>query len=159
MLRSVDRIVDLSGIRSHLTDLYSGTGRPSTKLELLAQMLLVGYSLGIWSELRLCAEVHLNLAYKWICPFDLTDGIPSRYTICKNTCGRFHERDFLRQVFEMTIARCMQDQVVGGQDSAVNASLISADVKKDPAIPKIGRFEGLTPRRATQGARVTQRSG
>ena len=28
-------------------------------------MLIVGYCFGIRSELRLCEEVHLNLAYRW----------------------------------------------------------------------------------------------
>ena len=34
-LRSIDRFVDLSSIRSHLDDFYSHTGRPSIDPELL----------------------------------------------------------------------------------------------------------------------------
>jgi transposase len=65
LLRSIDRFVDLSGIRQHLARFYSHTGRPSIDPELLIRMLLVGYCLGIRSERRLCEEVHLNLAYRW----------------------------------------------------------------------------------------------
>ncbi len=65
LLRSIDRFVDLDGIRNHLVPFYSSTGRPSIDPELLIRMLLVGYSLGIRSERRLCEEVHLNLAYRW----------------------------------------------------------------------------------------------
>ena len=65
LLRSINRLVDLSGIRVHLTDFYSNTGRPSVDPELLIRMLLVGYCFGIRSERRLCEEVHLNLAYRW----------------------------------------------------------------------------------------------
>ncbi|AGI69813.1 hypothetical protein OAN307_c44520 [Octadecabacter antarcticus 307] len=54
LLRSIERFVDLSGIRQHLTDFYSHTGRPSVDPELLIRMLLVGYCLGIRSERRLC---------------------------------------------------------------------------------------------------------
>lgn len=43
---------------------------------------------------------------------------------------RFRESDLLRQVFEMTVVRCMQEGLVGGQGFAVDASLISADVQK-----------------------------
>ena len=57
LLRSIDRFVDLSSIRAHLTEFYSHTGRPSVDPELLIRMLLVGYCFGIRSERRLCEEV------------------------------------------------------------------------------------------------------
>jgi transposase len=130
LLRSIDRFVDLSSIRPHLADFYSHTGRPSIDPELLIRMLLVGYCFGIRSERRLCEEVHLNLAYRWFCRLDLTDRIPDHSTFSKNRHGRFRESDLLRHVFEMTVARCMQEGLVGGQGFAVDASLISADVQK-----------------------------
>jgi transposase len=46
LLRSIDRFVDLSDIRSHLSPFYSSTGRPSIDPELLVRMLLVGYCYG-----------------------------------------------------------------------------------------------------------------
>jgi transposase len=49
LLRSIDRFVDLGGIRQHLSPFYSNTGRPSVDPELLIRMLLVGYCLGIRS--------------------------------------------------------------------------------------------------------------
>src|ERR1700686_823423 len=68
LLRSIDRFVELDGLRAHLTPFYSETGRPSIDPELLIRMLIVGYCFGIRSERRLCEEVHLNLAYRWFCP-------------------------------------------------------------------------------------------
>ena len=130
LLRLIDRFVDLSTIRAHLADFYSHTGRPSIDPELLIRMLLVGYCFGIRSERRLCEEVHLNLAYRWFCRLDLNDRIPDHSTFSKNRHGRFRESDLLRHVFEMTVARCMQEGLVGGQGFAVDASLISADVQK-----------------------------
>jgi transposase len=62
LLRSIDRSVNLSDVRSHLPPIYSSTGRPSVDPELLARMLLVGYCYGIRFERRLCEEDHLNLA-------------------------------------------------------------------------------------------------
>jgi len=44
----------------------------------------VGYRLGIRSERRLCEEVHLNLAYRWLCRLDLTDCMPDHSTFSKN---------------------------------------------------------------------------
>ena len=67
LLRSIDRFVDLDGVRAHVAPFYSPIGRPSVDPELLIRMLLVGYCFGIRSERRLCEEVHLNLAYRWFC--------------------------------------------------------------------------------------------
>src|SRR5438477_1134403 len=47
MLRSIDRFVDLSGVRAHLEPYYSAMGRPSIDPELMMRMLLVGYCFGI----------------------------------------------------------------------------------------------------------------
>ncbi len=66
LLRSIDRFVDLDGLRRELSPFYSTIGRPSIAPELMIRMLLVGYCFGI-SERRLCEEVHLNLAYRWFC--------------------------------------------------------------------------------------------
>jgi transposase len=93
-------------------------------------MLLVGYCFGIRSERRLCEEVHLNLAYRWFCRLDLTDQLPDHSTFSKNRHGRFRASNLLRHVFEMTVARCMAEGLVGGEGFAVDASLISADVQK-----------------------------
>ena len=88
LLRSIDRFVDLSEIRSHLAPFYSSTGRPSIDPELLVRMLLVGYCYGIRSERRLCEEVHLNLAYRWFCRLGLDGEVPDHsqdYTFSTNT--------------------------------------------------------------------------
>jgi Transposase domain (DUF772) len=69
LLRKIDRFLDLSGVRAHLGPYYSDVGRPSIDPELMIRMLIVGYSIGIRSERRLCEEVHLNLAYRWFCRF------------------------------------------------------------------------------------------
>jgi transposase len=130
LLRSIDRFVDLRSIRAHLAEFYSHTSRPSIDPELMIRMLLVGYCSGIRSERRLCEEVHLNLAYRWFCRLDLSDRIPDHSTFSKNRHGRFRASDLLRHVFETTVARCMEEGLVGGQRFAIDASLISADVQR-----------------------------
>lgn len=127
LLRSIDRFVDLVGVREHLTPFYSSIGRPSIAPELMIRMLLVGYIMGIRSERRLCEEVHLNLAYRWFCRLDLGDAIPDHSTFSKNRHGRFRESDLFRQMFEGVVARCIEEGLVSGQRLAVDASLIEAD--------------------------------
>ena len=136
LLRSIDRFVDLSGVRPHLAPFYSHTGRPSIDPELLIRMLLVGYCFGIRSERRLCEEVHLNLAYRWFCRLDLTAPVSDHSSFSKNRHGRFRESALLRHLFETVVARCIAEGLVSGQRLAVDASLIAADASKQNATPR-----------------------
>ena len=145
LLRSVDRFVDLTGIREHLKPFYSATGRPSVDPELMIRMLLIGYCMGIRSERRLCEEVHLNLAYRWFCRLDLEGSVPDHSTFSKNRHGRFRDSDLLRKLFEMTVERCMREGLVGAEGFAVDASLIRADVHRQRSVPG---EEGLPPEAA-----------
>src|SRR5499427_9428490 len=133
-LRSIDRFVDLSDVRSHVAPFYSSTGRPSIDPELLIRMLLVGYCYGIRSERRLCEEVHLNLAYRWFCRLGLDGEVPDHSTFSKNRHGRFRDCDLLRKLFETVVQRCMAEGLVDGAALAVDASLIAADANKQRAV-------------------------
>jgi len=142
MLRSIDRFVDLSGIREHLKPFYSEMGRPSIDPELMIRMLIIGYCMGIRSERRLCDEVHLNLAYRWFCRLGLEGDVPDHSTFSKNRHGRFRDSDLLRRLFETTVERCMTEGLVGGEGFAVDASLIRADANRQTGGPG---NEGLPP--------------
>lgn len=130
LLRSIDRFVDLSGIRAHLRPFYSEMGRPSIDPELMVRMLIIGYCFGIRSERRLCEEVHLNLAYRWFCRLGLEGAVPDHSTFSKNRHGRFRDSDLLRKLFETTVQCCIEAGLVGGDGFAVDASLIRADANK-----------------------------
>jgi hypothetical protein len=67
-------------------------------------MLLVGYCYGIRSELRLCEEVHLDLAYRWFCRLDLNDRVPDHSTFSKNRHVRFRDSALLHHLSETTVA-------------------------------------------------------
>jgi transposase len=135
LLRSIDKFVDLSGIREHLRPYYSDTGRPSIDPELLIRMLIIGYCCGIRSERRLCEEVHLNLAYRWFCRLGLDGAVPDHSTFSKNRHGRFRDSNLLRELFETTVARCMAEGLVGGDGFAVDASMIKADANRQRSVP------------------------
>src|SRR6202165_6082900 len=134
LLRSIDRVVDLSGVRSHLGPFYSSTGRPSIDPELLVRILLVGYCYGIRSERRLCEEVHLNLSYRWFCRLGLDGKVPDHSTFSKNRHGRFRQSDLLRRLFETVLRRCINEGLVGGEGFAVDASLIKAEANRPKGI-------------------------
>jgi len=130
LLRSIDRFVELHGLRQELAPFYSTIGRPSIDPELMLRMLIVGYCFAIRSERRLCEEVHLNLAYRWFCRLGLNGEVPDHSTFSKNRHGRFRDSDLLRRLFETVLQRCINEGLVGGEGFAVDASLIRADVSE-----------------------------
>ena len=134
LLRSIDRFVELGGLRRELAPFYSSMGRPSVDPELMIRMLIVGYCFGIRSERRLCEEVHLNLAYRWFCRLGLDGEVPDHSTFSKNRHGRFRQSDLLRRVFETVLRRCIREGLVGGEAFAVDASLIKADANRQKGI-------------------------
>jgi len=136
VLRAIDGIINLSGVRQHLAKFYSTSGRPSIDPELMMRMLLVGYIMGIRSERRLCDEVHLNLAYRWFCKLDLADAIPDHSTFSKNRHGRFRDSALLRHVFENVVAQCIDAGLASGQRYAADASIIAADANRQHSTPK-----------------------
>lgn len=154
VLRAIDGVIDLSGVRKHLSKFYSNTGRPSIDPELMMRMLLVGYIMGIRSERRLCDEVHLNLAYRWFRKLDLTDPIPGHSTFSKNRHGRFRDSDMLRHVFETVVAQCIKAGLASGQRYAADASIIAADANRQNSTPK-GEWnpEAIDPRDAPRAVR------
>jgi len=142
MLRSIDRFVDLSGVRAYLEPYYSAMGRPSIDPELMIRMLFVGYCFGIRSERRLCEEVHLNLAYRWFCRLGLDSAVPDHSTFSKNRQGRFRDSGLMRHLFETVLRRCMDEGLVGGEGFAVDASLIKADANRQNGVEG---SKGLAP--------------
>lgn len=154
LLRSMDRFVDLTSVRQRLAASYSFTGRPSVDPELMIRMLLVGYTMGIRSERRLCDEVHLNLAYRWFCRLDLADPVPDHSTFSKNRHGRFRDSDLLRHVFETVVERCISEGLVSGQRFAVDASLIEADTNRQNSSSQANWSpEAISPKEAPRAVR------
>jgi transposase len=99
LLRHIDAILDLSAIRRAIEPYYASTGRPSVDPELMIRMLLLGYAFGIRSERRLCAEVRLNLAYRWFCRLGLEGAVPDRLSrrtamgvSARVTCSGYYSR-------------------------------------------------------------------
>src|SRR5678815_1064237 len=145
LLRGIDQFLDLSNLRRHLAGHYSNTGRPSIDPELMIRMLVIGYCFGIRSERRLCEEVHLNLAYRWFCRLGLDGDVPDHSTFSKNRHGRFRDSDLLRRLFETVLRRCLDEGLVGGENFAVDASLIKADANRQKGIEG---DKGLPPQAA-----------
>jgi transposase len=153
LLRSIDSFLDFSEIRLRLKPHYSHLGRPSIDPELMIRMLIIGYCYGIRSERRLCAEVHLNMAYRWFCRLGLEDPVPDHSTFSLNRHGRFRESDAFRLVFESVVTRCMEAGLVGGEGFAIDASVMEADASRYHGIPGDETIDWSDPRLDSRAAR------
>jgi IS5 family transposase len=101
----------------------------------MIRMLIIGYVFAIRSERQLCAEVQVNLAYRWFCKLGIEDKIPDHSVFCRARHERFRNSDALRRVFEGVVAMCIAAGLVGGEAFSVDASLIKADVDKKKRVP------------------------
>jgi transposase len=89
LVRQIDAVLDLSRVHEGLAPYYSHTGRPSIDPLLMIRMLIVGYVFAIRSERRICAEVQVNLAYRWFCKLRIEDRIPDHSVFCRARHERF----------------------------------------------------------------------
>src|SRR6201987_146188 len=135
LVRQIDGVLDLGWVHKELAPYYSRTGRPSIDPVLMIRMLIVGYVFAIRSERRLCAEVQVNLAYRWFCQLGIEDGIPDHSVFSRARHERFRQSDALRRVFEGVVAKCIATGLVGGEGFSIDASLIRADAGKKKRVP------------------------
>src|SRR5919204_4886989 len=104
LVRQIDAVLDLNWVHKEFAPYYSHTGRPSVDPVLMIRMLIVGYVFALRSERRICAEVQVNLAYRWFCKLGIEDSIPDH--------------------------SCIAAGLVGGEGFSIDASLIKADAAK-----------------------------
>src|SRR6201990_198731 len=134
-VRRIAEVLDLSWVRGELTPHYSPLGRPSIDPVLMIRMLIVGYVFAIRSERALCREVQVNLAYRWFCGLSIEDKLPDHSAFSRARNERFRDSDIFRSVFERVVEACIRAGLVGGQEFAVDASLIVADANKQRSTP------------------------
>jgi transposase len=82
LVRHIEAVLDLGWVHKEPAPYYSHTGRPAIDPVLMIRMLIVGYVFAIRSERRLCAEVQVNLAYRWFCKLGIEDQIPDQTDRC-----------------------------------------------------------------------------
>jgi transposase len=135
LVRQIDPVLDLSWVHKELAPYYSHTGRPSIDPVLMIRMLIIGYVFAIRSERAICAELKVNLAYRWFCKLSIEDDVPDHSVFSRARHERFRESDALRRVFESVVAKCISVGLVGGEGFSIDASLIKADVDKKKRSP------------------------
>ena len=154
LVRQIDAVLDFGWLREKLAPYYSHTGRPSIDPELMLRMLIIGYVFAIRSERQLCAELQVNMAYRWFCGLSIEDPIPNHSAFSRARHERFRDADILRRVFEQVVSVCIEEGLVGGATFSVDASLVAADVDRTKRLPGDAPIAWPEPENASRAVRV-----
>ena len=114
LLRRIDRVIGFEFIYELLAPYYPSNGRPSVDPVSMFKMLLVQYLYGIKSERRSVEEVRQNLAYRWICGFELHEAIPEHSTFSKTRVRKWQQSDLFQKVFQEIVRRCVESSLENG---------------------------------------------
>lgn len=130
ILKRVDAILDLSWLHDEVRGCYcQENGRPSIDPESALRLMLAGFFQGIVHDRQLMREAQVNLAIRWFAGYRLDEALPERSSLT-----RIRQRwgaALFRQVFERTVAQCMEAGLVSTDTVHLDATLIRADVSWD----------------------------
>jgi Transposase domain (DUF772) len=91
--------VEPAGGASQINSAEMPNARPISSVVLFTLVSIAGEGF--------CAEVQVNLAYRWFCKLGIEDSIPDPPMFCRSRHERFRESDALRRVFEGVVAKCI----------------------------------------------------
>jgi transposase len=135
ILVRVDRVLDLSWLRSEVSDLYcADNGRPGIDPQAALRLMLAGFLLGIVHDRRLLREAQVNLAIRWFAGFGLHETLPDHSTLTRIRSRWGAER--FRHIFQRTVQACVAAGIAKGEIVHVDASLIRADVSWESLVAK-----------------------
>ena len=127
ILRKIDRVLDLSWLRSEVADLYDADrGRPGIDPEAAVRLMLAGLLEGIVHDRKLIRQAQVNLAIRWFAGFRLTDALPDHSSLTRIR-QRWGEQRFQR-LFNQIVQQCVKAGLVKGDIAHIDATLIRADV-------------------------------
>lgn len=127
ILKRVDRILDLSWLRTVVAEEYSATqGRPSIDPEAAVRLMLAGFFQGIVHDRKLLRDAQVNLAIRWFAGYRLDEALPDHSSLTRIRQRWGPER--FKQIFQRTVAHCLRAGLVTGETVHLDATLIRADV-------------------------------
>jgi transposase len=120
-------VIDLSGLRAEVAELYSAeNGRPGIDPEVAVRLMLAGFLLGIVHDRRLMREAQVNLSIRGFIGYALHEPLPDHSSLTR--IRRRWGADRFRHIFERTVKACIATKIATGEVVHVDASLIRANV-------------------------------
>lgn len=135
VLRRIDRVLDLSWLRTEVCDCYDqNQGRTSIDPEAAVRLMLAGLCQGIVHDRQLMREAWVNLVIRWFAGYRLHDKLPDHSSLTRIRQRWGVER--FKRIFQQTIRACLDAGLIGGDLVHVDATLIRADVSWDSLVEK-----------------------
>jgi len=135
ILRQVDRILDLSWLRSEVRHLYcEDNGRPSIDPESALRLMLAGFLHGIVHDRHLMREAQVHMAIRWFAGYGMSEELPDHSSLTK-----IRQRwgpEIFRKVFKRTVSMCVEAGLVGGETAHIDSTMIRADASLDSFVDK-----------------------
>jgi transposase len=127
ILKQVDKVLDLSWLRTEVSGLYCQTnGRPGIDPEAAVRLMLAGFFQGVVHDRKLMREAQVNLAIRWFAGYRLDEKLPDHSSLTRIR-QRWGAKRF-KQIFLKTIQSCIDAGLVTCETVHVDATLIRADV-------------------------------
>ena len=127
ILKQVDKVLDLSCLRTEVSDLYCQTnGRPSIDPEAAVRLMIAGFFQGVVHDRKLMREAQVNIAIRWFAGYRLDEKLPDHSSLTKIRQRWGAER--FKEIFLKTVQSCIDAGLVNGETIHVDATLIRADV-------------------------------
>ena len=96
--------------------------------------MLAGFLLGVVHDRKLLRETQVTLAIRWFAGYRLHERLPDHSSLTRIR-QRWGERRF-REVFERTVACCVDAGIASGEVVHIDATLIRADVSWDSMVER-----------------------
>jgi transposase len=156
VLARVDRILDLSWLRSEVADCYClDDGRPGIDPEVAVRLMLAGLLSGIVHDRKLMREAQVNIAMRWFAGYALHEPLPDHSSLTRIR-QRWGEHRF-RKIFKRTVEACLKAKIATAEVVHIDASLIRANVSWDSLVER--HVEDVLSENRTENEMEVERSG
>src|SRR5437764_894946 len=132
--RHLERILDLSFVRTLAQDTYAHRGRPSIDPVVFFKLQLVMFFEGIRSERQLMRHAADRLSVLWYLGYDLGESLPDHSSLM-----RIRERygvDVFRRFFEKIVEQCQEAGLVWGRELYIDSTQVNANADVDSLTPR-----------------------
>jgi len=135
VLRRLERVLDLSFVRTEVADCYGTNGNASIDPVVLMKMMLLLFLDDVPSERELLRIIALRLDYLWFLGFGLSEAVPDHSVLSK--ARRRWGAEVFERLFARSVEQCVAAGLVDGRKLHVDASLIAADASRNSVVRQV----------------------
>jgi transposase len=139
VLRKINRILDLSFVRTEVAGFYGSKGNVSVDPVIIVKLMLLLFLDDVRSERELMRIVPLRLDYLWFLGYDLEDEVPNHSVLSK--ARKRWGTEVFERLFAQSVEQCMKAGLVDGSKLHVDASLVAAHASRNSVIEVVVRRE------------------